>query len=67
MRTVFNEGTAAIDAVAVVKHPRPACRLVRAVKEWLDNVLIPAMVRLYLADSSAIQDNEMKPMTERVQ
>jgi hypothetical protein len=67
MRTVFNEGTAAIDAVAVVKHPRPACRLVRAVKEWLDNVLIPAMVRLYLAKMKADDDNGITSKWERVQ
>jgi hypothetical protein len=38
-----------------------------AVKDWIKNVFVPAMVRLYLADSSNRQDNGMNAITERVQ
>lgn len=37
------------------------------VKAWVDHVLVPAMVRLYLADSGGNEDNQMNLISERVQ
>jgi hypothetical protein len=42
-------------------------RIDPAVKSWLDNVLVPALVRLYLAANGREEDNGLVPITERVQ
>lgn len=44
-----------------------ASRIDPAVKAWLDNVLIPAMVRQYLASNGPEGDNGMSMTMERVQ
>ena len=38
-----------------------------AVKAWLDNVIVPALVREYLAECGSRQDNGRSPDSERVQ
>jgi hypothetical protein len=38
-----------------------------AVKAWLDNVIIPAMVLEYLAEAESRENNGLIPITERVQ
>jgi hypothetical protein len=42
-------------------------RLDPEVKAWMDNVFVPAMVRLYLAESASRNDNGMNSITERMQ
>lgn len=42
-------------------------RIDPSLKAWLDNVLVPAMVRLYLAKNECSEDNGSIPTTERVQ
>ena len=38
-----------------------------AVKAWLDNVIVPALVQQYLAECDSRQDNGRSLITERVQ
>ncbi len=45
---------------------RPKRRITQEVKAWMDNVLIPAMVRQYLANPVLAGDNGSST-TERVQ
>ena len=52
---------------AEVKGSTKRARIDPAVREWLDTVLVPAMVRLYLASSERVVDNGVVPVTERVQ
>ena len=36
-------------------------------KAWMDNVFVPAMVQLYLAENRIAQDNKDSSESERVQ
>ena len=39
----------------------------QAVRAWMDNVIVPALVQQYLADCESNKDNGNRLMTERVQ
>jgi len=73
MKSVFREEKVGGCPVPVFKSEAECTssakkqRVDPVVKAWLDIVLVPAMVRLYLATDSAEADNGLVPVTERVQ
>lgn len=73
MRSIVSEGQlgfypdAALNCELEVAVSAKKRKVDPAVKAWLDNVLVPAMVRLYLAANNSGADNGVVPVTERVQ
>jgi hypothetical protein len=72
MRSANIQGNTERDPLATdlgrnITSARQKPKITPEMKAWLDHVLIPAMVRLYLAGSGANEDNGMNLISERVQ
>ena len=58
---------AVVKVASEVARPSKKRKIDPALKEWIDNVIVPALVRLYLAECGSRQDNGRTPISERVQ
>jgi hypothetical protein len=50
-----------------IPEPSKKRNIEPALKAWMDNVFVPAMVRQYLAEFDSKQDNGPSAISERVQ
>ena len=67
---VQNAGSApgpVVIAAHEVAEPSRKRRIDAALKAWLDNVIVPALVQQYLAECDSKQDNGRISISERVQ
>jgi len=58
---------AMVKVASEVARPFKKRKIDPALKAWIDNVIVPALVRLYLAECGSSPDNGRISILERVQ
>jgi hypothetical protein len=56
-----------VNSASEVAGPSKKRKIDPALKAWIDNVIVPALVQQYLAECDSRQDNGRNPISERVQ